>query len=373
MNNRHGLWRRGAVHVLGGVVLFAATAVSVPAEERPLQKTVDSGVSFLLAAQATDGSWSKQTGPSVTALVTTALLRHGRTVNDPAVAKALKYLEGFAQPDGGIHHPKSSFRNYETCVAVMCFKEANKDQRYDKLLKKADAFLKHLQWDETKGIDKSSPNYGGAGYEKDRRPDLSNTQYFVEALRELGNGPDDEHVKKALIFVSRCQNLESEHNTTPNAGKVNDGGFYYTPSEGGSSAAEKLPNGGLRSYGSMTYAGLKSMIHAGLKPDDQRVKAAVEWITKNYDLKSNPGVGAAGLYYYYNTFAKALDAIGYDTFKDANGKTHDWRKELVDELARRQQQNGSWVNDNTRWLEGNDHLTTAFALLALSHCRPRTP
>ena len=35
-------------------------------------------------------------------------------------------------------------------------------------------------------------------------------------------------MKKALVFVSRCQNLETEHNTTPFAAKIPDGGFYYT-------------------------------------------------------------------------------------------------------------------------------------------------
>jgi squalene-hopene/tetraprenyl-beta-curcumene cyclase len=54
----------------------------------------------------------------------------------------------------------------------------------------------------------------------------------------------------------------------------------------------------LRSYASMTYAGLKSMIYAGLTPDDPRVKAAVAWLAKNYTLESNPGLGDAGLYIF---------------------------------------------------------------------------
>jgi len=62
----------------------------------------------------------------------------------------------------------------------------------------------------------------------------------------------------------------------------------------------------LRSYGSMTYAGLKSMIYAGLTQDDPRVKAALEFIRKNYTLEENPGQGQRGLYYYYQTFAKAM-------------------------------------------------------------------
>ena len=193
---------------------------------------------------------------------------------------------------------------------------------------------------------------------------------MIDALKDAGNGPDDEAMKKALVFVSRCQNLESEYNTTPAAAKNPDGGFYYTPADGGESEADKLPNGGLRSYASMTYSGLKSMIYCGVKADDPRVKAATKWIQQNYDLKTNPGVGPDGLYYYYHVFAKALAAVGSDTLEDAKGVKHDWRKELVKELASKQQPNGSWTNTKSRWLEGDPNLVTGYVLLALSYCRP---
>src|SRR5690606_28125717 len=121
--------------------------------------------------------------------------------------------------------------------------------------------------------------------------------------------------------------------------------------------------GGLRSYASMTYAGLKSMVYAGVKADDPRVKAAKEWIAKNYDLNSNPGMGDAGLYYYYQTFSKALDAIGQDELTDANGKKHSWRADLVEALAQRQNADGSWTNSNSRWMEGDPNLATGFALM----------
>ena len=96
-------------------------------------------------------------------------------------------------------------------------------------------FLRGLQWDDQEGHDLSSPYYGGAGYGKHTRPDLSNTQFLIEALRAVGTPADDPAIQKALIFVSRAQNLESEHNTLPFAPKVNDGGFYYTPAAGGQS------------------------------------------------------------------------------------------------------------------------------------------
>jgi squalene-hopene/tetraprenyl-beta-curcumene cyclase len=335
------------------------------------EKTVDRAIEFLRQkGQADDGSFTKQVGPGVTALVTTAVLRHGRTARDPLVAKALKYLEGFVQPSGGIHAPNSRLPNYETCLAIVCFKEANADGRYDKLLKDADAFIKGLQKDSDDGKDKSDIAYGGAGYGKDGRPDLSNTHFLVEALRAAGNKADDEAVQKALVFVSRCQNLETQYNTTKYAALVNDGGFYYTPVTDKPDPANETANGGLRSYGAMTYAGLKSMIFAGLGPDDPRVKAAYDWVKAHYDLESNPGMGQAGLYYYYHTFAKALDALGKDEVVDDDGKRHAWRQELFAALSERQQEDGSWANTDRRWLETDPNLCTGFALLALSYCRP---
>ena len=345
----------------------AALQVDARAYHRAVARALDL---LRTKGQAADGSYAAYAGPGVTAVVTTAILRNGRGPSDPLVAKSLKYLEGFIQPDGGVYQSGTLYRNYETCLAIMCFAEANRDGRYEQVLKGADRFLKRLQWDEGEGHDETSEYYGGFGYGKHERPDLSNTSFTLEALKALGNGPEDEAIQRALIFVSRSQNLETEYNTTKFAPKNPDGGFYYTPAAGGSSQAGMTPNGGLRSYGSMTYAGLKSMIYAGVGPDDPRVKAAFEWIRKFYDLQSNPGMGNAGLYYYYHTFAKALDALGVGVVEDADGTRHDWRRELLAELIRRQRPDGSWINDNSRWLEGEPSLVTGYALLALSYCRP---
>ena len=45
----------------------------------------------------------------------------------------------------------------------------------------------------------------------------------------------------------------------------------------------------------MTYAGLKSMIYAGLTANDPRVKAAFKWIRPHYSVQENPGMGQQGL------------------------------------------------------------------------------
>jgi squalene-hopene/tetraprenyl-beta-curcumene cyclase len=363
-----------AVVLLATVVFSSASAISAETkvDAKAYQQAVDRAIRFLeTKGQAADGSYAGQTGVGVTALVATSIMRHGRGADDPVVAKSLKYLEGFVQPDGGVYVPGTFYQNYETCLAILCFTAANRDGRYTKLVQNADKFVKGIQWgSDGQKAEKDSPEYGGAGYGRSKRPDLSNTQFFLEALRAAGNGPNDEAVQRAVIFVSRCQNLETEANTTPFAAKNPDGGFYYTPAAGGASMAGKTANGGLRSYGSMTYAGLKSMIHAGVGPNDPRVKAALKWIQQNYGVDSNPGMGDAGLYYYYHTFAKALDATGLQQVEDAQGVKHDWRADLLGELVRRQRPDGSWTNDNNKWMESDPTLVTGYALLSLAYCRP---
>src|SRR6185436_14353875 len=99
--------------------------------------------------------------------------------------------------------------------------------------------------------------YGGVGYGGPERPDLSNTTYLIDALIAAGAPADDQAIQRALAFVSRCQNLDSQYNDTKYAKLVGDGGFYYViPTEkfDPSSDAERYtPDGGLRSYGSMSY------------------------------------------------------------------------------------------------------------------------
>jgi squalene-hopene/tetraprenyl-beta-curcumene cyclase len=346
---------------------FAAEAAAPAASKPATSETIKKGVDFLKQAQADDGSFSAASGPGITAIATTAMLRSGLSPRDPVVAKSLAYLEKYVRDDGGIYADGSRYKNYETSIAIITFKEANRDGKYDELLAAAEKFIKKEQWDDDEGHELSSMNYGGAGYGSHQRPDLSNTTFLIDALHELGRGEDDEAMQKALIFVSRCQNLESEHNTTPFSAKIDDGGFYYTIAAGGQSQAGNTADGGLRSYGSMTYAGLKSMIYAGVSKDDPRVKAAYRWIQQHYTLDENPGMGDSGLYYYYHTFAKALNTIGDAKLTDADGNEHDWRKELAEKLASLQKEDGSWLNTNNRWLEADPNLVTSYALLALSY------
>jgi squalene-hopene/tetraprenyl-beta-curcumene cyclase len=335
-------------------------------------KLIEQGVGFLRPRQDSKGGWTTQREPGVTALVVTALLRSGQVgPGDPSVTRALAYLEGFIGPKGGLS--EAPHANYSTSIALVAFREANVNHRYDRTIKAGQDFLKTMQWDESEGKTREDAFYGGAGYGgSNSRPDLSNTAFFIEALRETGLPSGDPNLQKAIVFISRCQNLKSEFNDQPWAGKVNDGGFVYTAANGGQSMAGPTADGGLRSYASMTYAGLKSMIYAGLSRDDPRVKAALTYITQHYTVDENPGLGQQGLYYYYHTFAKTLAALGEPILKDAKGVSHDWRSDLVAALGKRQLREGGWVNPADRFMEGDPNLVTAYALLALAYTREKT-
>src|SRR5687768_4718038 len=118
------------------VVVCCAAVVSLASSARAQTKTYEQMVGQAIEFLATNA----QAGPAVTALVTAAILKHGRTPADPQVARSLKYLEGFVQPDGGIYAPDSNHKNYETALGLLAFSLANKNGKYDALLKKGDAF-----------------------------------------------------------------------------------------------------------------------------------------------------------------------------------------------------------------------------------------
>ena len=341
---------------------------------------LDKALDFEKSKQQPDGAWHSDQFPAVTAIVLDGLVRSGKySTKDDFVKKGYDRLFTFQNKEGGIY--EDALANYNTAISVSAIAAAN-DPAYKEHLDRAVAFLKRLQWVPSgeKGprgeqvTDEKNPWYGGWGYGNHTRPDLSNAHFSIEALKDAGMKEDDPAFKAAVQFVTRCQN-DSETNDQKNyAG--DDGGFIYGPANGeGDSEAGKYdgPDGRTlrRSYGSMTYAGLKSLLYAGVKKDDPRVKAAVSWIEHDWTVDENPGMRLAGpanarhgLYYYYNVYAKALHAYGEPVITDAKGVKHDWRKELIDKLASTQNADGSWTGEK-RWLENDPVLSTAYAVMAL--------
>ena len=375
---------RYAIWILTAMTLIAAATALVSAQNHyaggtPLKKTdaeletlrqksIDNAVAFLRTQQLESGAFTAnpRTGVGPTAVAVIGLLKCGVAPDDPMVKKAVDYLLTFARESGAIASPGEQLANYETCIIMLALSLTDTGGVHGEVLQRADAFIRGQQFTEEKGISPDDPNYGGAGY--GGRADMSNTHFLIEALRLASKGPDDPAIQKALVFVSRCQNLESEHNNSPKVPLNPDGGFYYSMEDGGKSFAGETDNGGLRSYGSMTYAGFKSMIYAGLTKSDPRYHAAESWLKKNYSIDTNPGMGQRGLFYYYQLMGQTLAVTGMKTFATDNGTEHDWRAELIEILALRQLPNGAWVNLEPLWMEGDAALVTGYVLMTLGEC-----
>lgn len=78
---------------------------------------------------------------------------------------------------------------------------------------------------------------------------------------------------------------------------------------------------------------------------------------------NGPEAAQDGLFYYYQTLARALSVYGEPRITDKSGQSHDWRTELLTKLQQLQKENGSFTGTQ-RWMENNPIIATAFAALA---------
>jgi squalene-hopene/tetraprenyl-beta-curcumene cyclase len=372
---------------LATTIAFGASAFTRAADEplprdgknlsfrNEIRDSLNRSLVWLRAQQNADGSFGKDTlHPALTALPLIAFQREptGRFAKEEFVAKGYAYLRGFTQPDGGIYSKENGLANYNTSVCLLALVGANEPKDLDTLVK-ARAYVVGQQ---AAGMAKPETD-GGIGYgsigasPKRGHPDLDNTVVALEALRATKHliadkpGTKDLNWNAAIDFVARCQNLPSNKQPWASGDADNKGGFIYYP--GFSNAGEVTLEGGgkaLRSYGSMSYAGLLSFIYADVKSDDPRVTAAVAWLRKHYTLDENPGLEKSGYFYYLHLMAKGLTAAGI-TELEVGGKKSDWRLALAERLMKLQQQDGSWLNDTARWKENNPVLVTTYCALTL--------
>jgi squalene-hopene/tetraprenyl-beta-curcumene cyclase len=371
---------------------FSASAEPIDASTKERGRAVvDRAIEYLNTQQDPNtGGWGHNPDgpnfPAITGLVINGMLLDPRIdPSNPVVDRGLEYILSFAQMDGSIHD--GMLPTYNTAICISALSQA-RTHRADSALASGIAFLKTVQYHNrnTGGIEapdfnepvaEDHPYYGGVGYGKHGRPDLSNLSFFLQAMHDAGVSTEDPAYKRALVFLSRVQ-MNDETNDMHYADASNQGGFIYATvpnaesidSIPGQSQAgdmvETSPDGGsitrLRSYGSMTYSGFKSLIYADLSPDDPRITAAWRWIESNYSLEENPGMGDQGYYYFLCAMGRALDSWGADRVGE-----HDWRADLVDTLEELQQEDGSFAIKHERWMEDNATLITAYALIALQH------
>lgn len=347
--------------------------------------SVSNATKFILSKQNKNGSWGPYGGmPAVTAICITSMATSAEGQNEKvktAIVKGEKSLLSYVRADGSIwEQNEKGYPNYSTSLAMVALYVIDK-KKHELIIKRARRWIKKSQFGDDKGIEA-----GGIGYGSNKsKSDLSNTQLALEALfitadiEDENTSPEEVAAtkkcwSKAQAFLSRCQALPkvNDQEWAKKAPGEDFGGSIYSPDR--SKVDPKTGEVGVhRVYGSMTYAGLKSMIYAGIMSDDKlikedpRVKAAINWASKNYTLDENPGVGAQGHFYYIQTFTKALHAYGEDTIKGKDGKLHQWRKDVVKKLLSLQKADGHWVNPEGRWMENVPVMVTAFSLSSMNY------
>lgn len=395
-----------------GLIFASGSARAIDEAHRVKGEAVAAKAAAYLKAQQDPktGGWSippegkgQPALPAISGLVLNGLLMHpGAKATDSEIAKGLDFILSMQKPDGGIYD--TILPSYNTAICLSAVARADTPAA-KAAIPKALEFLRRSQWgaEQPVGVGgaggKESPTvvgpehpfYGGLGYGNRGRPDISNLQFMIEAFHDCKVPADDPALQRAVVFLQRVQMLEK----TPDGKVVNDqayakgsrqGGFIYATGENADTAGkgqsfatastieETLDDGTkvskLRAYGSVTYAGFKSYVYAGLKQDDPRVKAAFDWISRHYTLEENPGVGTDGFYYYVIAFARALDARGPATLPvmvDGKPAERDWQNDLIDRLAQLQEPDGSLKVIDDRWMENNPVLITAYGLVALQH------
>lgn len=353
-----------------------------------IERAIDKGVAFLKIQQdPATGAWGDTGLPALSALAISAIL--GDPSRDAAaplpaeVERGYAFLLSQAKPDGGIYG--KGLATYNTSLSVMALLQSG-DPDHLPVIAKARRLLINQQQDyDKKGVADNLFD-GGIGYGNSyAHSDLSNTHFALEALyyskKALADTEFDEsdefHLDwdAAIEFVSMTQNSEATAKKLGDWAAVREedkGGFIYFPGDTKSEEIVlKTPDGektALRSYGSMSYAGLLSFIYADLDRDDPRIAAVMDWLGKNFTLEENPGMDAQGLYYYYHTMAKALAISGTKTLVTPGGKKVDWKKELALKVMATQQSDGFWINEKSnRWMESDPILVTAYSLLSLQH------
>jgi hypothetical protein len=308
-----------------------------PVDADQVERAIEQARTFLLRNQLADGGWSEFPNYplGVSSLVTLALLNSGLPPEHPDVARALQHLSA-----------KELNKTYTVSLQTMALCAANPN-RYANLISR------NARWLIEQQLNNGGWDYGELG----SSTDPSNSQFALLALHEAQRSgvlpfPPDTWNK---VF-SRSKNYWE-------ALQYKDGSFPYR---------------GDGSRGSMTCAGVASLVIAGSETDSRessadqaiiccgaedqaqdRIELGLEWLGRNFSVSQNPGMGNRyHLYYLY-----ALERAGRLTGRRYIGP-RDWYREGAEHLLELQDKfTGKFVG---RGMDGNEYTETAFALLFLS-------
>ena len=322
------------------------------------------GCRNLVSRQLPDGSWAEH--PAVTSLATLALLNAGplAEIDSQHVDAALNFIGRRSGHDHALESAaESQYPVFSTAVSMLALIRADRPQDQAALRQDREFLLSS----QVTGVPDTDPRAGGFRQAAKTFPDLTTTEYVLEALYlsdyldrppqaaapEAGPRADAVYAR-AAAFIGRCQIMAAQD--------AHSGGFGDHPPQ----PSEALQSGPPRSAGYLLCAGLKSLLYANVPVADPRVQAAVVGLNRIYTVESNPGAGMAGYYTYLYTLTKALAAWEQRTpSAPAVAIPAAWRRQATAALLVRQGGDGSWRQQAPDWWENRTELTTAYALLTL--------
>ncbi len=321
-----------------GVLAVAAAAAAAPGAENAkapakelitpaVERSIDSGLKWLVAQQRADGSFgagANRGNVGVTALAGMAWMANGSTPGrgayGEAVNRCLNHLLGNVRPSGFIFAQDASHgpmygHGFATMFLAECYGAARRPELRDKL-SKAVRLIVDCQNEE-----------GGWRYQPVRADaDISVTACQIVALRAARNAGifvPSATIDRAIGYVKRCQN--------------GDGGFRYM-----------LPPG--KSAFPRSAAAVVAFYGGGAHESPELGKALP------YLMQFLPGtpIKERQSYYFYGQYyaAQAMWQVGGESWRR-------WYPAMRDALIARQRPDGSW-----QAIEG-DECGTAMACFAL--------
>lgn len=349
-------------------------------QRKAAAEMLDRAVDWLLPMQAKDGGWHSETyGALKQGAATTALVLYGLAQlparfaekTNAAIGKAFTFLrlgmektKTISCPDGTFDYP--TYAAAQVLTASQMLRKPGRTGLSDEEENTLANYLIAAQLDERREFKLDSPHYGGwdlLGTQLVKglttETNVSLALFALEALAEVKSPGASECRKKGLRWTLKAQNLPG------------DGGFAFSGNK--DSLANKAEwadkdHQKPRSYGSATCDGLRCLLFAGEKLENEPVKAAMGWLERHpaaklvtgfEELKVDTG-WPEGLRFYY--YAGVADCLKYAS----EGFVTKVREDLLDALTKQQLGDGKWQNESARMREDDPLIATSFAMLCLS-------
>lgn len=352
--------------LLGWGFFVAVGCNKQPTPQSPAGQMLQRTAAYLWSQQGEDGGWHSEkhgilrSGQTCTPFVLEALMQVPDSIfliPENGKRRALDFIHSHTTPGGilGIHDPDLlEYPNYSSSYALIVLRKYGSEKDY-MLSESIRKYLLSQQMDEERGISPDHSAYGGWGFGETHLPtgqtghvDLSHTRRVLQALRTCGY-IDTATVRKARTFLLRMQ----QHPEAPSAGQgifaiypnCFDGGFIYSPVQ------LEVNKGGLKIEGKdtclQTYAtATADGLLAGHCLGNPVNKEAEKWLNSHIIWERPEGIPtdqfqqwhAVMQYYHWTTRAQA--------YAKMRASPVAWRPKLLNLLAERQAEDGSFSNPN---------------------------